>query len=567
MCGIFGGLGVADVPDRVFARMAERLAHRGPDGTALRRGREVALGLTRLAIVGVDEPAQVHTAGRVSAVMNGELYEHRALRRGLGVTGRSDAALVPALFLRDGPAFVDALEGPFAIALHDGSALHLIRDRLGKKPLYLRAAGRRVFFASEQKALAVTPGFSARVTAEVRDAFFRRGYLRDDEPLLAGVEAVAPGEWVTVLPDGRLLRRRWWTLEGRHRARRASVGGLLAQAVRVRLPDEVPYTLALSGGLDSTLVGAAAGARLAQAHCLEREGAGDAVRARRAARALGVPLEVVPLPPPSVDAFRRALFHLEQPDVGAAWRLGPALLHLGDTLRAQGVKVALLGEGADELFLGYAWDLLQASVERGGAHVPPDAVRLLGPRARYFRLNHSVARLYGPTPRARDVWLATAGVLALGEGVDAGLPAGLAGARRRQLVGLGHDLLTLPVLHADRLLMASGVEARLPFLDHRLVERALQLSPQELERSGTDKPVLRALARRWLPRWRPPPKSGLAAEALPPPEVLESLRLELSRGAPVAVDSAWFRREGRRAAGLALWRPVLLELAARAVSA
>jgi asparagine synthase (glutamine-hydrolysing) len=633
MCGLFGGLGVERVADAVFEQMAQRLAHRGPDGVAVARRGAAVLGLTRLAIVGAQEPARVFTFGPYAAVMNGELYNHAALRRslkpflaaqrqsageGTGLTlaaeqgralrvgasrtrgagsqrartrrltgasdastlasptrreeleplGLADTAVLPALFARDAEDFVHALEGPFAIALHDAARgqLHLIRDRLGKKPLYVATLGSRVFFASEQKALTHLPGFRARLNAQSVERFLRRGDLEDEQLLFEDLTCVQPGEWVTVHADGALTRRTWWSLpSGRALAQPLErIGAALHRAVQQRLPDEVPWALLLSGGLDSTLIGAAAGPRLTRALCMESPGEGDARRARAAAKALGVKLEVVPLPTPDLESFERALLHLEQPDAFAAWAMAPAVLHLGAAVRAGGARVALMGEGADELFLGYAWDLLQAAVERGDGKLPADAVRLLGPRAAHFGLRQSIARIVTPQPRAREVWLDTA----LG---SAGAPSPESealgpGARGRQRTGLRRDMLTLPVLHADRLLMASGVEARMPFLDHHLVGLALRLAPVQLERAGVDKPLLRELAARWVPRWKAPPKRGFSAPASPPLPLLHSLRARLARGGAVAVEAAYFR--GARGwtdavRAHALWRRVVLELSAR----
>jgi asparagine synthase (glutamine-hydrolysing) len=566
MCGLFGGIGVERVPDPVFSAMAQRLAHRGPDGVAVERRDGVVLGLTRLAIVGTAEPAKVQRSGRISAVMNGEVYNHRALRRRVEVDGLSDAAVVPALFAQEGRRFVESLEGPFALALTDGRVVHLVRDRLGKKPLFFRTHGRRAFFASEQKALVVTPGFRGEVDEAVSQAFLRRGFLRDDELLFRELSVVGPGEWVTIDESGRVTRRRWWRLEAQVDSREVQqvvpdVARTLRDAVQARVPDEVPWALLLSGGLDSTLLGAGAKS-IPRAVCMERPGAGDAKRAQVAAKALGVTLETVRLPAPSIEGLERALFHLEQPEAFTTWSMAPAVLALGDWLRRQGLKVALMGEGADELFLGYAWDGLEAAFERGDARVPEDAARLLGPHLAYVGLARSMAQVFTKTPRARDVWLMAAGARAAGEDLDAGRFARFRGARRRQLVGLGHDLLTLPIPHADRLLMASGVEPRMPFLDHRLVSLALSLGPQVLESPHEDKPVLRAVAKRWLPHFTAPPKSGFSGDAMPGPVELEALRARLCRGPARVIEPAVFRR-AKRMEPLGLWRHVVLELTAR----
>ena len=192
--------------------------------------------------------------------------------------------------------------------------------------------------------------------------------------------------------------------------------------------------------------------------------------------------------------------------------------------------------------------------------LPADARRLLGDKARYFGLAHSQARLFSKTPRARDVWLELA----------SGVPApqrewasDFTGARQRQLMGLGRDMLTLPVLHADRLLMASGVEARMPFLDHRLVEVVLRLPPSALEVAGIDKPLLRELAARWIPNWKAPPKKGFSAAAAPDEKTLRSMARALSRHDGVAVPKVAWKSAARHPH--LLWRHVVLEETARAI--
>jgi asparagine synthase (glutamine-hydrolysing) len=145
-------------------------------------------------------------------------------------------------------------------------------------------------------------------------------------------------------------------------------------------------------------------------------------------------------------------------------------------------------------------------------------------------------------------------------------PAAASGARRRQRIGLELDMLTLPVLHADRLLMASGVEARMPFLDHRLVELALTMSPRRLEAPGTDKMVLRALAAKWLPRWKAPKKKGFSAAAAPSIEVLHGMRAQHARGDSLSVEPSFWKKTARwkdPVRAHLLWRHVVLEKSVR----
>jgi asparagine synthase (glutamine-hydrolysing) len=596
MCGIFGALTIAPnrPPEREsFEGMSRKLKHRGPDGVAMAAFSHATLGLNRLAIVGTRELAHVPVLDGVASVMNGEIYNHRALRAGLEKQGvriasQSDTALVPALFRAKGPDFIDALQGPFAIALYEEKPrrLHLIRDRLGKKPLFFASHRGSVYFASEQKALLGLPGWKPRINFATAQSFLQRGALEEHELLFEGVERVAPGEWVTITASGRITPRTWWSLfevaKGRVQPLApAHARAMLVDAVKSRLPEEVKGTLLLSGGLDSTLVGRLARSGLEDALCMNTPSQRASGSATKAARLLNLPLRVTEQARPTPSRFFEALWHLETPDEASTWAMAPGLFQLGRQTRAGGAKVALSGEGADELFLGYGWDLLQASHQRGTGDFPRDARQMLGKRLQHYGLFHSVETLYTPFPRAREVWrkLAVGAVdnlasqnsaqwlLHLG-GAVAPPPSidGPPNARGRQLYGLAYDMLTLPVLHADRLLMASGVEARLPFLDHRLVELMLRCPLEALEKPGVDKPLLRRWAKRWLPQWRPPPKEGFSAPATPSPRVLHELVRTLRRQAPLAVAPRFWRSSRHWADPVrlgALWRAVALESAAQ----
>ena len=596
MCGIFGAITASSKsppPSTVFEGMARLLLHRGPDGTVIETVASATLGLNRLSIVGTDEPAQVFSTAGVSSVMNGEIYNHRALRKAMGRAGhscaaRSDAALVPLLFEEYGPRFVEHLQGPFAIALYERRArkLHLFRDRLGKKPLFFAQARHSVFFASEQKALLSLPGFRPRIDFANATAFLARGWLEDAQLLFAGIEAVAPGEWVTIDASLQVTRARWWSLhdiaaQPVERAAGERMGALIKDAVHSRLPDEVKSTLLLSGGLDSTVIGHWARRNIDSALCLDQENSGAGRAAKASAQALSLPLRLLEPTEPTPQRFAEALWYLETPDASAAWSMAPELLRLAQAVRASGAKVALCGEGADELFLGYGWDRLQAAAECGRHYAQGDVKKLLGKRAKYYEMLHAVATLNEPFPRARNVWFGLAfgavdafiaghahkWLLDTSEPSAPPTPASHAlGARRRQLNGLGLDMLTLPVLHADRLLMAAGVEARLPFLDHRLVELALRTPSSALETATADKPLLRRWAKRWLPTWKAPVKAGFTGAAAPPAKTLRAMVGAVRQCEPWVVNPAVWRTSARWSDPVrldALWRLVALEATAQ----
>ncbi|MBI5509504.1 MAG: asparagine synthase (glutamine-hydrolyzing) [Deltaproteobacteria bacterium] len=621
MCGIFGAIavlpGAGQVQCRDIAPMSRALAHRGPDGAALCSFGWAAIGMTRLGIVAPDEAPQIYTAGnRYFAVQNGELYNHRSLRRLVGKqelapSSATDSALLPALYARFGEQFTDHLRGPFAIALVDlrDRALHLYRSPLGEKPLYYARGRDRLFFASEVKALIAAGAVRARVRPSSAARFLWRGVLDEDEPLLEGVEVLPPGGHLCVTPAG-VVRQTGSRLEALARRRQAPAEGivertaaLLVEAVELRARADVPAALLLSGGLDSSVVGAATRGLLGDAFTLAVPNADESESAAQVARTLGLRWHCVRPPPPTPARLAKALWHLEIPDAWSAYGMATAFAALAAAMHAAGYRVALSGEGADEVYLGYAWDAAAAALEHGWRlSAGSEARRILGEHApRLMGITRLLLRASGAASRPRDCWLAAVDgevrdrveqtglqlltrrvrkqvgdALSRKPAADAAIGAdaagrGSSGARGRQLSGLTHDMLTLPVLHADRLLMAHGVEARMPFLDLELVALALRTPPDLLERPGIDKPLLRALAKRLLPaRLCAPEKRGFTAAPLPPQKTIVAMAGALGRDPGLAVDSAalsaWSR--GRRAPAdpvhlKVLWRAVLLETTLR----
>jgi asparagine synthase (glutamine-hydrolysing) len=621
VCGVFGAVNLSpecgDIAAGDLEPMARALAHRGPDGAAMESFGWAAIGMTRLGIVAPEEPARVYGArGRCRAVLNGEIYNHQALRRLVRAGGEepesaTDTALIPSLYALFGDDLTARLRGPYAIALVDcrRRTLHLWRSPLGEKPLYTARHRGRLYFASEVKALIAVGAVRVTVRPRAAARFLWRGVLDEDEPLLEGVQPLPPGTHLRVSARGVASRQFWAATEAAHRRPVASpplverLAHVFEEGVRLRARAEVPAALLLSGGVDSSLVGAAARRWLDRVYTIAVPGADESARARRVAGALRLPWQPVPAPPPTVERLARALWHLEVPDAHSAFGMAAAFEALAEVMHGDGIRVALSGEGADEIFLGYAWDAAMAALDHGWSLAPQsEARRALGARVQLLLGITRIGLRGGGEPvRPRDVWLAAVdgdlrrlveeeGLALLRPEVrrrlgrcysfrdSAGLgppgrieARGLLPARLRQIFGLRHDMLTLPVLHADRLLMAHGVEARMPFLDLELVELALRAPAELLEQPGIDKPVLRQLARRLLgTRARVPRKRGFTASPLPDAGGVLRLARSLCRDPGLAVDTAalalWERavRQRRDPVRLKLlWRAALLELTLR----
>src|SRR5260221_1905637 len=293
MCGITGILQApntsrfADLGS--IREMTARLRHRGPDGEGLWWDRDagIALGHRRLAIVDLTDAGRqpmLSESGRFVITFNGEIYNHLSLRRelqGLGqrFTGDSDTEVLLAMIERWGlDAALNRSNGMFAIGLWDRQSrmLHLARDRMGKKPLYIATTRNAVVFASELKAIAAFPDFQPEINSRAVTEFLAQGWLSDQHCIWRNVFKLPPGSILSfgagdllVLRDAARLRARaysWWSLTnvaGNGRKALASadepelvshLDDLLRQAVGERMVADVPVRLFLSGGLDSSTV-------------------------------------------------------------------------------------------------------------------------------------------------------------------------------------------------------------------------------------------------------------------------------------------------------------------------
>jgi len=508
----------------------------------------------------------------VWAVANGEIYNHAELWRAGDEPSPVDTAVLPGLVRREGEAGLRRVRGPLAAAFVDGrdGSLQLFRDARGKRPLFILSNRQGTFAASELKALVAGAG-DIPFSPHALRRFMERGFLDDDEPLLEGVKSITPGALITVRAGVITVHpppaspTSPSTLE--------ELTEVLRSSVMVRARTEVPAAVLLSGGLDSTLVAALSGIPLA--YTMRVPVADETEKARIAAQAFGLELRIVDVNPPTLPKLCRTLWHLESPDARLGWGVADALFQLNQRLRADGIRVTLSGEGADELFLGYPWHQAQAAVERGD-DVAPFLPGIGSADAAYAR-----ALMGLNTSCALDVWLRAMEGAVMTEvhrrathvlrpelrppKEKSGLPGPPTSARQRQRDSLERDLVAGPVRFADRLALGAGVEPRMPFLDEAVVQVALRLPVQLLETRGLDKPALRQVTRTLLgDAWQPPPKQGFRAWPTPPMEEVRTFARQLLNGHPTVVDPVFLKNAGHAPADEhLLWRAVLLELCAR----
>jgi asparagine synthase (glutamine-hydrolysing) len=610
MCGISGALSWQSAPDCAAVKaMCDRQVHRGPDAGNVVARAPAVLGHRRLRVIDLSEAANqpmCDDTGRFWIVYNGELYNFRALRRELEASGTafrtaSDTEVILEAYKRWDLHAFERFNGMFALAIWDEAQQRLVlaRDRAGEKPLYfapLTDGG--VVFASELHALRRHPLVSSTINVEALDQFLSLNYVLGSSCILQGVEKLEPAHYL-IVERGRANRPvRYWDLAAHFHSKRAfgsedeaaeAVGALVDDAVRLRLESDVPLGAFLSGGLDSSTI-AAAMCHLRPPAQNETFSVGFAEAtydelpwARRAAAEIGV---------------GRHLDQVVAPDMAAALPriAGAADEPFADTsmipvyflaaFARQRVTVCLSGDGSDEIFAGYETYLADALL-RATRWVPTSATRALarvvsaaGPvtfdkvstdfKVRQFLRGHSTSpehahyawrRIF--TDEEKRELLRPEHQAKLGDAdpfhrfqrfydevrhchpLDQALYVDIK-------TWLPDDIL----VKVDRMTMAHALEARAPFLDHRLMELAASVPPRlKLNRRGRKYVLKQSQKRRLSPAilarrkegfnapvsdWLAGPLRELAQDATSPRVLGEFLR-------PEPIVELWDAHLARRA--------------------
>lgn len=536
MCGICGIVRreanpARPAPEPVVRRMLQRMAHRGPDGSALATRDGMTMAANRLAIRGVDEaqpPLLEHPDG-ILVACNGEIDNHRELRHflvqcGHAVPFSTDVAVIAPLYLEKGLAFVEHLQGVFALALWDARRQRLVlaRDRAGERHLYYADTGRELLFASELAALTEATDPAAPLDREALASYLQTGYCPAPRSLLAGHRKLCPGEMLVCEP-GATHRLRYW-----HFPRRAATTTtpvprafdlVLREAVHRQSEVEVPFGVLLSGGMDSALIAAVArslrpGLEL-PAYCVRfAEASFDEGRAaERVATRLDCPFVPVTVAAEDIPATLRTLVtSTGEPLADPAWL--PLALVAGRA--ARDVRMLLAGEGADELFGGYPAYLgaqfagryarlpagLRTLLRRLIERLPPsDRKVTLSFLLKRFVLGQELdglARHQLWTSHIAPEWLRRLGVEPPAWATEEAAALPLLDAVQQH--DFAHALPEALLAKADRGGMLHGVEIRAPYLDATVIEFAAALPVQARVRGLTTKAFLKDYARLYLPR-------------------------------------------------------------------
>ena len=543
MCGIVGVV-LADrersVNPGFVRRMCDVIRHRGPDDEGVYTNQSAGLGARRLSIIDVEGGHQPMTAagGAQAIAFNGEIYNYRALQRVLARHGHHlrtncDTETVLHACMEFGAAAPTYLRGMFAFAAwdHNRRELLLARDRFGMKPLYYGVRPWGIVFASELKVFARCGLTSRTLDQDALDAYLELGYVPAPLSPFADVRKLEPGH-VLRWHDGRLNITRYWDLPRASLDAGAApddVRAWLDDAVAAHLVSDVPVAAFLSGGIDSSSVVASAAmqqspprAFVAQYHGTGAVSADETGLARELANRYGAGLTVIDIRPDVTASFERIVEALDEPhaddSVIPTWTLAEAV--------AREYKVALTGIGGDELFAGYrrhlgvVWSGWYGRLPRGVRRMIAGisgALRESESGRSVYRLRRfaeggegdASARMLSFVSRLQDderarLYSASARPAAGGAAArifrehlaDAGPSDPLRSAQFLDYrTFLPDDILAL----GDRISMAHGLELRMPFVDHELVDRVFPVASRRKAGWFRPKQLLREAMRDRLP--------------------------------------------------------------------
>jgi asparagine synthase (glutamine-hydrolysing) len=531
MCGIAGFVSRNEhhepgAAQTVLDRMCRVIAHRGPDDQGMLLDDRVALGMRRLSIIDLAGGHQPMSGcgGAVTIVFNGEIYNYRGLQRELESRGHqfktnSDTETIVHAYEEYGAGCLEHLRGMFAFAIWDSRAreLFIARDRVGKKPLYYTVTpGGTLIFGSELKSLREHPEFRGDINIEALDAYLTFGYVPDPLTIFRDVHKLAPGHQLT-FKDGRALVQQYWDFPYEYPQQNPArseeecleeLRELLDESVRLRMEADVPLGAFLSGGVDSsTVVGLMARHATQPVKTFSigfhEDSYNELKYARIAAERFGTDHHEFVVTPDICEIVDDLVWHFDEPFADSS----AIPTYMVSKLARQHVTVALSGDGGDELFAGYTRYALdrkrsgfanlprlvrQGVMQPLGRNLPHSAWGrnylhnvALDPLDRYIEEVSVFTRLNKPSLYTHGFrqQLGTSEAaqrfreLAARSRADAALDPLLYLDSKTYLPG---DILT----KVDRMSMAVSLEARVPLLDHKLIEFVCTRIPASMKMKG-----------------------------------------------------------------------------------
>ena len=563
MCGICGvweyGTTNAHVDPSLIERMRDTIAHRGPDdkGVKLLDNGHLGLGFRRLSIVDLsaagNQPMHGCTEHDIWIVFNGEIYNHAELRKGLEERGHkyssaTDTETILHLYEERGIDFVHEIEGDFAIAIWDAvrQQLTLVRDRLGVKPLYIYQQSGRLLFASEIKAILNHPSVVAEMDEE--SLYHYLSFLTTPAPhtLFKNISKIPAGHFLVCNRQGVIQTTRYWDAlpperlsvnDSSDKEQQFEILRLLRESIKKRMMADVPFGVFLSGGVDSSANVALMAEQMSRpvdtftVGFRDHDELNELDAAHQIAKRFGANHhEVVIGEQEMIDFLPDLVFHQDEP---LADPVCVPLYYVAKLARESGTIVIQVGEGSDEIFSGYDkyvkylrlyenfWQYAERAPEfaRRAASVAAqgfvgktirkpeavDLVRRLGANEPLFWgaaivFDETLKRSLFRRERSPS-WDGSSSYVVVREHLERIALERPASDFLTQMTYLELKLRLpeLLLMRVDKMTMATSVEARVPFLDHKLVEYALSL-PRALKVEGkSGKHILKRALEEILP--------------------------------------------------------------------
>lgn len=513
----------------VLVRMANKLIHRGPDDVGYFIKNEAALAFRRLSIIDLEHGNQPFFNERKSivAICNGEIYNYKELRHDLQLKGyrfntECDVEVLIPLYQEYGVDFINKLNGQFAFAIFDDDQKRLLlaRDHVGICPLFYTIADNTLIFGSEIKAILAHPLVKKTVDLRGLDQILSFPGVVSPVTMFKDIHSVRPGHYLLATPDGYFKEHEYWDLdyptstltELSDAEYIEEFDEILRRAVIDRLNAEVPVGFYLSGGLDSSLIGAIAHSTAPDSarHSFSVVFSDQEIDERQFQRAFNqkidtqhheIPFDWIQI----ADRLKKAVYHSETP---LKESYNTCSLALSERVRDSGVKVVLTGEGSDELFAGYVG--YRFDVMRAGQTCAEDFSDMMEDEERqllwgnrnffyetdYFALKESKLSLYSDA--VADQFPQFNAVRS--NVVNKAKLAGRHPIHQRSYIDFKLRLSDhLVADHGDRVSYANSIEARYPFLDIRMIEFAMRLPPRLKLNGLIEKYLVKQAARRYLP--------------------------------------------------------------------
>jgi len=561
MCGICGvweyGASRGNVERALVERMRDVMTHRGPDdaGALVFDDGRGGFGFRRLSIIDLSEAGHQPMRGctdRVWLVFNGEIYNHAALREGLERRGhvyasRTDSETILHLYEERGLDFVEDIEGDYAIALWDADREQLVlaRDRAGVKPLYFYQKDGRFIFASEIKAILQHPAVTPEVNEEALYHYLTFVTTPAPKTLFCGIQKLPAGHMLVIDRGGEARITQYWDalpplspVERDEKEHQRNILELLRGSIKKRMMADVPFGVFLSGGVDSSANVALMSELMTQpvrtftVGFRDTEELNELDTARAISKRFGTNHHEVMIGREEMQRFLPELvFHQDEP---IADPVCVPLYYVAKLARETGTIVVQVGEGSDEIFGGYDWFGTYLRIEerfwrhaeraplgarRAAAALGQPVVekilrkRMASELVRRLGANESLfwggavvfdetmkPRVLSTEMRALYNGLTTHDIVRQYQNRIAEARPNADFAARMTYLELKLRLPELLLMRVDKITMATSVEARVPFLDHHLIEYAMDL-PRELKVKGrTGKHILKRALESVLPK-------------------------------------------------------------------